>query len=310
MPARSSHTSATMNWDNYRIFVASADAGSFTVAAQLLDVQTSSISRAVSRLEHSCGIKLFTRSTRRLALTEAGRHLYTRLRPLFEQLETVVQDIVDDEGGIRGVLRVVAPFEFGLTHLNEVISDMLTTYPHLEIELELSTRRINPITEGVDVVFSVYQDELPDSGLVGRRVETLPVGIFAAPSLVARLGMPQTPDDMKNWPCISMLQEKNWVFASRDGTHYEIDPRGRFRCSPAGMRIGPVIAGLGATAAPIAFQEQLVASGSLVQLLTEYSLPPLHVYAFFQSQMMHAKTRLFIDQVVNCLTAKMRDPLY
>jgi len=71
------------------------------------------------------------------------------------------------------------------------------------------------------------------------------------------------------------------------------------------MRIGPVIAGLGTTAAPIVSQEPLLSSGVLVQFLAEYRLPSLYVYAFFQTQMMHAKTRLSIDQVISCLTAKM-----
>lgn len=298
MSPRASHAGATMNWSDYRIFVAAADAGSFTAAARLLDLQTSSVSRAISRLEHACRIKLFTRNTRSVALTDSGATLYARLRPLFEQLETAVQDMADDQGNIRGVLRVVAPFEFGLNHLNEVISEMLSTYPLLEIELELSSRRINLLAEGIDVAFGVYQDAPPDSSLVGRCIQTLPVGLFAAPSLVARLGLPQTPQDLRHWPCVSMLHEQQWVFESPDGQRYGIDPRGRFRCSPAGMRIGPVLAGLGATTSPIAFQHALVARGELVRLLPDYRLPPLHVYGFFQGQIVHPKTRLFIDRVV------------
>jgi len=291
-------SNTTSNWDDYRIFVAAARAGSFTVAAHQLHLQTSSVSRAIARLERTCGIRLFVRNTRQITLTDTGKSLYARLSPLFDQMEVVVQDVADDEAGIRGLLRIIAPFEFGLAHLTGVVNELLTTHPHLEIELELSTRPINPVTEGIDVVFSVYQGQPPDSSLAGRRIETLPLGVFAAPSLVKRMGQPRTPDDLNNWPCMGMLNEKQWTFTGPDGAHYQVDPRGRFRCSPAGMRIGPVIAGLGATVAPIGFQTHYVDNGLLVQLLSDYDLPPLHVYAFFQSQFMHARTRLFIDQVV------------
>jgi DNA-binding transcriptional LysR family regulator len=294
-------SNTTSNWDDYRIFVAAARAGSFTVAAQQLHLQTSSVSRAIARLERTCGIRLFVRNTRRITLTDTGKSLYGRLTPLFDQMEQVVQGVADDEGGVRGILRVIAPFEFGLAHLTGVVSAMLATHPHLEIELELSTRLVNPVSEGVDVVFSVYQGQPPDSSLAGRRIETLPMGVFASPSLVKQLGQPYTPEDLNNWPCMEMLNEKRWNFTGPDGAQHEVDPRGRFRCSPAGMRIGPVIAGLGATVAPISFQAQYVAGGQLVQLLTDYELAPLQVYAFFQSQFMHAKTRLFIDQVVSSL---------
>jgi DNA-binding transcriptional LysR family regulator len=150
--------------------VAVVESGTFSAAGERMGLAKSVISRRVSQLEQRLGSRLVHRTTRRLSLTDAGRHFYQRAVQILADLDDAEQGVSSASTELRGTVKVAAPLSFGLAQLASALTDFLERHPAIEVNLDLNDRNINLVEEGFDVAVRI--GELQDSTLVARRLGT------------------------------------------------------------------------------------------------------------------------------------------
>jgi DNA-binding transcriptional LysR family regulator len=184
---------ATIDLNLVAAFVRVIEAGSFTAAAQALGLPKSSVSRRVSALEKELRVRLVQRSTRRLALTEAGRAYFERARAALAGLADAHTAVADMSQEVAGTIRVsAAPDNTGM--LAGLVAEFLARHPGVQIELSLTSRRVDLVAEGFDL--AVRAGRLADSSLVARRLGTTDLGLFASPGYLRRAGRPRGASDL------------------------------------------------------------------------------------------------------------------
>ncbi len=171
------------------VFVAIMEEGSLAGAARRLRLSAPSVTRVLGELEAALGVRLITRTTRRLAATEAGRMLEARARGVLAQYDDAIEAAAGVQGQLRGTLRVTAPLVFGRLHVAPVVAGFLALYPEMRVELVLSDRNVDLVEEQIDVAVRI--GALPDSTLVARRVGEVRQLVVASPVYVARRGAPE-----------------------------------------------------------------------------------------------------------------------
>jgi len=261
--------------DELTVLVAVLDAGSLAAAARRLRRSPPAVTRALAGLEKRVGARLVERTTRRLAPTEAGRHLAEKARAVLAGYADAVRDA--SEAPLRGSVRVTAPVVFGRRHVAPLVAGFLDTHPAVRVELVLADRNLDLVEEGVDAAVRIGR--LADSCLVARLVGEVRRVLVASPGYLAARGTPHTPGDLAGHDAIfssSRSVPVEWRF--REGT------RGRVvRLAPR-LLVNEVEAALVAArmgrGIVMALSYQVaddLAAGILVRLLPTHELPPLPV---------------------------------
>lgn len=286
-----------MNWDDYDVFCHVIEHGGFSAAARAMDRPKSTVSAAIGRLEAELGSRLLERTTRQVRLTETGETLFHSIGTLFAGLREARIEALAQGGIVAGTLRVAAPYEFGAHHLGPVVCGMLASHPQLKVRVDVEHGSVNPLDRRYDIVFAMLDAGLPASSLIQRRMFSLERGVFAAPALVRRLGVPSTPQDLTAWPLLCGYADTQWSFTAEDGSVDVLPtPSSRLNSGNADMRLQAAIAGLGVARITATFCERAVREGRLQQLLPAYTCAPLRVYALLPARrLMQAKVRLFLD---------------
>jgi DNA-binding transcriptional LysR family regulator len=189
-----------MDLNRLSLFVAVADASSFTVAAERLGVRRSSVSRGIASLERSLGVQLFSRTTRHVALSTAGAALYARLSPLLAKVHEAVGALPEREAVPSGDLRLTAPNDLGSVFLPAALASFSLRYPAVHLDVRLTNRRVDLVAEGFDLALRISRGRLADSTLVARRLSELDMHVVAAPAYLARAGTPRTVEDATTHP--------------------------------------------------------------------------------------------------------------
>src|SRR3954470_2142758 len=179
---------AIIDLNRIAVFVRVGEAGGFTAAAAALGVPTSSASRAVSRLEEELGVRLLNRTTRKLNLTDEGRHFFQRMQTVLAEAEEATQEAAGFAREPRGPVRLTAPLDLGVQALPAIVRRIVERYPGIVIELALTSRRVDLVEEGIDL--AIRGGRLEDSSLVSRKIASTDLGIFAAPAYLERRGRP------------------------------------------------------------------------------------------------------------------------
>ena len=288
-----------MEWNDWETFCRVVEAGSFTAAAEVLGIPKSTASAAVSRLEATLGVRLMTRTTRQLRLTEAGSHFYDDIAPLFERLREVHADTTAASEAVAGTLRIAAPYEVGAQHLTEPVCRTLEKYPHLQIQVHISWEQPDLLASGYDIVFVMVDQVLPDSSLVARRVVMIPRALYASPTLLAERPPLKTPADLVGWPCLSGPDDASWAFrpvGDPTAEPIEIPIQPRLQTLNAEMRARAAVRGLGVARMARSVGDAEVAAGRLVRVLPDFELTALRVYALMPARkLVPRKVRVFLD---------------
>lgn len=197
------------------VFIAVVEHGSFTAAAVALSTTPSVLSRAVSRLETRLGRQLLQRTTRRVGLTEAGRVYLERARSAFSLLDEAERDGQGQEGDLTGRVRMSVPTTYGHYRLPPLLARFSQHYPRVQVELNITNRNVDLIAEGFDLAIRLGQ--MPDSGLVARKLEDAALLLVASPAYLHRMGTPQTLDDLHRHMCLPFILPRTgriapWVF--------------------------------------------------------------------------------------------------
>ncbi|WP_159875384.1 LysR family transcriptional regulator [Aquitalea denitrificans] len=288
--------SRTNDWNDWHLFGCVAQLGSFSRAAERLQLPKSTVSTAISRLEQRLGLRLLERSTRRLRLTEAGFQLLTEIGPLFSRLEDIADHLQGHaEAPLSGTLRIASPYEFASLHLSPVLCDIMQAHPALHIEVDVVSSLIDPLSSGYDLSFVMTSQPLPDSGQLGKRLYTLQQGLFAAPALLQQRGRPQHPAELADWPLLGAATALPWQFRHADGRHYQLTQPLLLQSANAGLRLQAAIAGRGICLVSRNFAAAQAAM-LLEQILPDWQLPPLKAYALIPNRsLLPTKTRLLLD---------------
>lgn len=291
------------------VFARVAELGSFSLAARQLGLSKSMVSKHVTALEERLGVRLLNRTTRRLALTEAGA-VYR------DHCARVVQDV--DEADLaasqhseapRGRLRISAPMSFGFLQLGPLLPEFMALYPALEVELILDDRVVDLLEEGVDVAVRIGQ--LADSSLIARRLASARTLCVAGPAYLARAGRPQAPADLGRHNCLRYSyrrQPDDWSFA-RGGEQVRVRVRGNLQANNGDVLRAAARGGVGIVCLPDFLLGEDLGTGALVHLLSDWEAPEVPIHAVFPSQRHpSAKLRAFIDFLVRRLCRERGGP--
>jgi DNA-binding transcriptional LysR family regulator len=253
------------------IFAKVVELRSFAAAATELALSKATVSKAVGRLEERLGARLFNRTSRRLALTDAGRTLAVRAAQLLADGEAVENEALAQSAAPRGLVRLAVPMTFGVKVLAPLLPDFLTQYPDVAVDMHLSDAMVDLIGEGFDI--GVRIASLPDSSLVARRLCAMPRHTVAAPSYLERYGRPTHPMHLAQHRCFAYayLSTPNvWHFTNAAGEEATVRPSGQLRVNNGEAVLPALIAGLGIADLPDFIVGDAIAAGQVEVILKDW----------------------------------------
>jgi DNA-binding transcriptional LysR family regulator len=286
-----------MGLDDALIFTRVVECHSFTQAAQGLGMQKSTVSRRIALLEERLGVRLLNRTTRKLRLTEVGQAYYERCRQIMLDFAEAEQAVMQLQQEPSGLLRITAPIEFGQLFLGRVLGDFMRLYPHISAEVELTSRHVDPVEEGVDIAIVVGQPQ--DSTLIARKLFETGRRLYASPDYLALHGTPQTMGELLGHRAIVLPSDspRYWPLLGEN-----IACQCVLACNNITFAREAALAGAGIASLPIMISALAVAEGRLIELLPEASLPVGELYAVYPSRRFQAmKVKTFLDFLMSSL---------
>jgi len=293
-----------MDYNDIPVFVRVVETSSFTKAAESLGVQKSSVSRSIVRLESELGVRLLQRTTRQLGLTDAGQTFYERVRGALTGFDEAVATVRELGSEPRGTIRMTAPPGAAAFGLADAIASFMREYPSIVIEVEMSTRTVDLVSEGFDL--ALRAGRLADSSLIAKKVGTTDLLLLAAPSYLKRRGRPRTLRELAEHDCVLFRGRggrESWTL--RAGTTEEIvDVRGRVHSEEIAFILRAAIAGAGIVALPPQLAREPFQRKELELVLPGYQLrgADLHV-VLPSSAFVPARVMLLRDHLVRELSA-------
>ncbi|MFR0688318.1 LysR family transcriptional regulator [Enterobacterales bacterium AE_CKDN230030158-1A_HGKHYDSX7] len=286
-----------MGLDDALIFTRVVELHSFTQAAQSLGMQKSTVSRRIALLEERLGVRLINRTTRKLRLTEVGQAYYDRCRQIMHDFAEAEQAVMQLQQAPSGLLRITAPIEFGQMYLARVLGDFMNLYPQITAEVELTSRNVDPLEEGVDIVIMVGQPE--DSTLIARRMLTTNRCLCASPDYLALHGAPETVEELAGHRAVLLQADSQRYWPLRGET---VPCHRVLSCNNITFAREAVLAGAGIASLPELIVDEQLASGRLVRVLPQVQLPVGELYAVYPSRRFQAmKVKAFLDFLINNL---------
>jgi DNA-binding transcriptional LysR family regulator len=256
------------------IFAKVVELRSFAAAATELALSKATVSKAVSRLEERLGARLFNRTSRRLALTDAGQKLSARAQRLLADGEAAENETLAQSVAPRGLVRLAVPMTFGVKSIAPILPEFLKTYPDVAIDLHLSDATVDLIGEGFDAALRIAR--LPDSSLVARRLCAVPRHTVAAPSYLKRHGRPTHPMHLADHKCLGYAYLSTsgvWHYSNAAGEEVSVRPSGPLRVNNGEALLPAVIAGLGIADLPDFIAGEAIRSGEVEIILKDWTQP-------------------------------------
>jgi DNA-binding transcriptional LysR family regulator len=292
-----------------RTFVRVVESGSFSAVADELRATQSAISKQVAALEKELGIKLLIRTTRSLAMTEEGERYFEQVRRLVAEIAEAESDLVKGEGQLRGWLRVAASVGYGRLKLMPLVKSFMAAHPDVKIDLRLHDGFIDLVEQGIDI--SVRIGDLPDSGLIARRIGTSHRMLLAhrdyLRSLPRGTQAPVNPEDLCAYDCIvyTGLSNSNlWTFTAGPGatatagTAKSVRVEGHIQTNSSEVIRSALTSGMGIGYSPTWLFEPELASGEIVRLMPDWESPQSPIHLVSPPERKHsAKVKAFVEHV-------------
>lgn len=281
-----------------RVFVRLAERGSFSAVGRDLRITQSAVSKAVTNLERSLGALLVSRSTRSVALTEAGTRYYERCRQILADLDEADAIAGNSSLGATGTLKIAAPVPFGLTFIAPRVPRFQSLHPALEVDLNLNDQDLNLVEENIDV--AIRLGHLASPGLVARKLGESPFVAVASPPYLALRGIPRTPKELTRHNCLAYTNQADpalWIFANEEiGSSAKV--KGNYRSNNLLALKDAAIAGAGIARLPLWMVDAEIKAGSLRLVLENFLLPSFGIHAVFPStRRIPTKVKLFVDYI-------------
>ncbi|WP_406608929.1 LysR family transcriptional regulator [Agarivorans sp. JK6] len=287
------------------VFVAVVEHGGFSPAARSLGISKSAVSKRINLLEQQLGVKLLHRTTRKLSLTEAGKHYFEHAAKANNAAKDAQDAVAQLQGEPQGLLRINTPMSFGRLHIAPLITKFLQRYPKITIDMVMEDKVVDLVAEGFDV--AIRAGNLPDSSLIVRKLAPLKSVLCASPDYLKPHGIPQTIEQLASHNCLQFSYSrdvKEWTFM-RDGQSQSIDVKGNYRVNNSEALREAMLQGLGIGRLPTFVAGPDIVAGRLIKLLDQYQMPNQSIYAVFsERQFLPAKVRAFVDFAIEHLAAE------
>jgi DNA-binding transcriptional LysR family regulator len=262
------------DFEGLAIFAKVVELRSFAAAAGELALSKATVSKAVTRLEQRLGARLFNRTSRRLALTDAGQKLAGRAERLLADGEAAENEAQAQSVAPRGLVRLAVPMTFGVNAVAPILPEFLKQYPDVAIDLHLSDAMVDLIGEGFDAGLRIAR--LPDSSLIARRLCAVPRHTVAAPSYLKHHGRPTHPMHLAQHKCFGYAYLSTpdvWHYTNQAGEQASVRPAGQLRVNNGEALLPAVIAGLGIADLPDFIIGDAIESGEVEVILKGWKQP-------------------------------------
>ncbi|USX24761.1 LysR family transcriptional regulator [Oxalobacteraceae bacterium OTU3CINTB1] len=282
------------------LFARIVECGSFSLAAERVQLPKSTVSRRISLLEAHLGERLLQRTTRKLVLTEFGASLLEHARKVADETEAAGALAQHRQGAPSGLLRVSMPADFANVGVSEMLAQFMHRYPAISLELDLSPRRVDLVAENFDL--AIRMGNLPDdASLAARRITFSSLALYASPRYTSVRGLPEHPDDLFKHDLLSLPPMANglirWTLL-RAKVRWERELPVRLLGNSPEMIVRMVSNGVGIGVSTEAIAAPFLKAGTLVRVLPEWSFPEVTGWAVFPGRrLMPAKTRVFLDML-------------
>lgn len=278
------------------LFAKAVDLGGLSRAALALGMSASAATQHIQTLEREFGVRLLDRTTRRIALTEAGALVLDNARRALEAVEEARAAAASTQHEPRGRLRVSVPVSYASRRLGDAIAGFLAAYPGVVLDIVADDRRVDLVAEGFDVVLRV--GVLADSTLISTRLAPSPLIVCCAPSFVTKHGTPGRPEDLARLPCLEYSlrnQSGSWTLHCGEQT-VAVRVEGSLQANNGELLRSAAMAGLGIILAPEFLVDADLQSGHLIRVLPDWRGPDAWIYALRPAgRYLPAKVRSFID---------------
>lgn len=274
--------------------------GSFTKAAQKLDMSGAAVGKHVQMLESKLKLRLFHRTTRTITPTDAAIKISTAISQSEEHLKGVLEELAEEQSTPTGRLKINVPMSYGELFLAKPMAKFAAAYPDVIVDVDFDDKRVHLIEEGYDLIIRI--GILEDSGLIAKRISDFTILMCASPKLVQKLGTPKTPKDLSNWPfiCYSNASHPSlWSYTNDEEQSSSVNLRPSLYANSATMMKEACIEAVGAALLPQFSCETEIKSGDLIHILPEYrTAPERGVYVIYPNKkFMPLKVRKFIDML-------------
>lgn len=281
-----------------RVYAAVVDEQSFSGAARLLGLPSSNVSRHIASLERKLGVRLLERSTRHLRMTEAGRLLYERAKPLLDSLLATEEEFSVVQRELRGPLRMCMPNEAPRL-LAPFLAEFCSLHPGVELECDTRPTGLEVLREDVDLSIVFHRGRQDDSAFITRELATLPSIVVAAPNLLAKTGIPRQVRELKSLPCIttvSALKGQPWQFLDTAGEIVKVPVRSNYRVNSGELAMAGARQGIGFAILAASPCKEDLASGRLQEVPLDLCPAPLQLLgAYSHRHSVTARVRALLE---------------
>ncbi len=274
------------------LFVEVVKAKGFRSAADVMGMPNSTLSRRISKLEKSIGLRLLHRTTRKIELTEAGQIYFERCKRIVDEARLAHEQLGEMLVQPSGVLRASLPVDFAVTYLAPLIAEFAALYPGISFDLDLTPRRVDLVSEPFDVAIRIGESE--NSQLIARTLAMLTPYLYASPGYLERSGEPSKPVELEQHECFNILRAGAWTL--HDGRKTATVPiSGRFSLNSVGMIGRLATLDMGIVLLPEEIVADQLVSGKLRRIMPQWHGTPQPVYAMTETRLLAAKTQCFIE---------------
>ena len=285
-------------WEGVIEFVTVAENQSFTLAAKKLGMNVVKVSRRVSALENALSVKLLNRTTRKVALTDAGKQYFQNCKPLLEGLDHAEREVTQMQQQAKGLIRLTAPVTYGERFIGPLINDFLIEHPQLDVELVLTNQQLDLIEQGIDV--AIRLGKLNDSSMIAKRLTRRQLYVCASPEYIERHGEPHTLSELRQHQCL-VGTLSYWRFREQ-GIERSIHISGRMNCNSGQVLYDSAVKGLGLVQLPDYYVQQALAKGSLLEVLSQYRDSTEGIWVLYpHNRQLSYKVKLFMQFLVSHL---------
>lgn len=287
----------------WAIFASVVEHRSFSAAAAAIGLSKATVSKAITRLEAHLGQSLFHRTSRRLALTEAGKPLAEHAARILAEARLAEESANDAASAPTGRVRLAAPMSFGITNVAPLLAEFLAAHPGIEVDLHLSDARVDIVAEGFDVALRIA--ELPDSSLRARRLCTIHAHIVAAPRYLADHGTPTHPAQLGEHRLFGYSNVVGpWRFHGPGGAEVSVRAQGPLTANSGEAILPALVAGLGIARLPEFIVGAALASGALVPILADWAPAPIGLHLLTPPSPLRPAR---VEALIAFLTTRLRD---
>ncbi len=260
------------DFEAWAMFAAVVEHRSFTDAAKALSVSKATVSKAITRLEQHLDTSLFSRTSRRLALTESGRRLADHAARIMGEGIAAEEAAQDEIAELAGIIRLGAPMTFGLKRVAPVVAEFLTAHPGIVVDLQLSDALVDIVEMGMDATLRIAT--MPDSSLRARRLGDIRTHMVASPDYLDRRGRPAHPSDLGAHDCLNYANVQTspdiWRFAGPGGQTVAVQPHARMITNSGDAMLPMLKAGLGIARLPDFIVGEALAEGAVEAILPDW----------------------------------------